>query len=118
MNPDFTRKSAMWILTTLGGFLTGWAASRGNQWGDIINQLLSSDTAIGLVALAISAIMTWVTSRLPALVHVMDLIAKDPNTPIKGVVVENSPEGRELAAKVETVVAAGTPAAEVVAKTP
>lgn len=116
MNPGLIQKASRWVLTTFGGILIGWAASRGYQWGDIITNLLSSDAAVGVVTVAITAIWAWASSRLPAVAKLVDAFAKDPASPVKGLVVAPTQEGVQLANQVDTTVVAGTPAATQVAE--
>lgn len=117
LNQEQVKKLAKWLAGTLGGFLLGWAASRGYQWGDIIGQLLSSEVFIGILASGITAVLAWVTGRVPNLVGVVDAIAQVPNSPVKAVVMEATPEGKAIASNLgPTTVVAGTVDATAIAK--
>jgi hypothetical protein len=113
MNPDLLRKSARWLITGVGGALIGFAAGQGWALDELINQLMSSELVIGAVAMGLSYLWLFASSRVPALVKLMDLFAKDPSNPVVATVVAPTPEGKAIAQNVDTAVVAGTPAAAV-----
>lgn len=112
MNSEQAKRIASWIATSFGGFLVGWAASRGYQWGDILNQLLSSEVVVGLLTTAITVAWAWISGKLPNLVKVVNAQPE-----IKGVITAPTPEGVKLANAIPeaTVAPAGTEAAKAVA---
>ena len=118
MNRAQVEKLVRWALSGLGGFLVGWAASRGNQWGDIISNLLSSELVIGLLTSAGVGLWAWVSGRIPAIAALVDSIAKQPDTPIQAIVMAKTTEGVALAQSLpgNTTVVAGTAAANEMAK--
>ena len=118
MNRAQVEKLVRWALSGLGGFLVGWAASRGNQWGDIISNLLSSELVIGLITSAGVGLWAWISCRIPAIAALVDSLAKQPDTPIQALVLTKSPEGAAIANSLpgNTTVVAGTTAAGEMAK--
>lgn len=116
MNPDLLRKSARWLITGVGGVVLGFAAGRGWALDGLINQLMSSEAVIGIVMMGLSYGWLFASSRIPALVYLMDLFAKDPSNPVIGTVVAPTAEGKAIAQSVDSAVVAGTPAAAVQAK--
>lgn len=118
MNAEQIKRLVAWAATGLGGFLTGWATSRGYQFGDIINQIFASEAVIGILTMLATGFLTWLTSRLPFLVKILDAFAKDPNTPVQAVVMTPTKEGAEIANSIPgtTTVVAGTEIAKEVLK--
>ena len=98
MNPEQAKKIARWLGSGAGGFLVGWAVSRGFQYGDLVNQILSSELFIGLATSTIIGVWSYLSGRMPALVAVVDALAKQPDSPVKGVVMEPTAEGAAIAA--------------------
>ncbi len=96
---------ATWALT--------WLASHGYiSQSDIVAFLPI------LIALP-AAFVGWWKNRQSAVLANVDALAKDPTSPVKGVILSNSTEGRELARDIPglTTVVAGTPEATAIAKT-
>src|SRR5882672_4391677 len=70
---------------------------------------------VGLVSFILGAMMLTVNYgwtiyglRLSAKVAEMEKIARRPDTPVRGVIVDNSPEGRELAKELPLVANEGS----------
>lgn len=105
MNREQAMKLVRWGTTTLGGILIGWAASRGYQWGNIINSLLSSEFVIGLLVSGVVAFWSWASGKAPNLVAIVNSLSG-----VQGVITTRNPEGVKLAEAVPspTVVPAGT----------
>lgn len=111
MNSEQIKRLVTWAVTGLGGAFMGWAMSRGWQWGTTVNQFLTSDFVIGLLALAATGFITWLRAKLPWIVGILDSFAKDPATPVQQIVMSPTPEGAAIAASLpgrETVVASQT----------
>lgn len=115
MNSEQAKTIVRHTGSAIGGFLVGWAASRGYQWGEILQQLLSSEVVIGLLASGLMAFWGYIGKKLPNLVK---LINAQPE--VAGVITAPTPEGVKLANAIPdaTVVPAGTEAAKAVAETP
>ena len=118
MNIEQAKSSVRWFITTFGGAAAGWFAAKGWFTIDQVTSVLNSETTISLLASA--AVFVWglfVHSQKNA-VAVVDTIAKQPDSPVKAVVTEPSPAGRELANSLpgNTTVVAGSNAAVNLAK--
>lgn len=112
MNPEQVKSGARSVIVFVGGALVGWASSRGWQWGDVLNQLLSSETFMGIAVAAAAALWGVISKSAPNLVAIVNALSG-----VKGVITEPTPEGVKLAQAVPapTVVPAGTTAAATVA---
>ena len=118
MNPEQAKSSARWFVATFGGVIAGWFAAKGWFTIDQVTSVLSSETTLSLMASA--AVFVWglfVHTQKNA-VAVVDTIAKQPDSPVKAVVLEPTPTGRDLAESLpgDTTVVAGTQAAAAVVK--
>ena len=118
MNPEQAKSSARWFVATFGGAVAGWFAAKGWFTIDQVTSVLSSETTISLMASA--AVFVWglfVHTQKNA-VAVVDTIAKQPDSPVKAVVMEPTPEGRDIATSIpgDTTVVAGTQAAAAAVK--
>lgn len=115
MNQEQIKAAVRWLLGLAGGFLVG----KGWVKADQVTALLSNEAVIG--GLGAAGVLVWgmLTHTQANAVAVVDTIAKDPASPVKGVVMANTEEGRELAAELPgaTTVVAGTADAAAVAKT-
>lgn len=98
------------LLPVIGTVLTATGVVKAGSWGTVETLIL---TIAGPLMIAGSAIWTTITNTQRALVAKVDEIAKDPKSPVLGVVTTNTPEGRDLADSMQgtTTVAAGTPEA-------
>ena len=113
MNPEQAKSIVRHIFGAGGGFLVGWAVSRGYQWGNILEQLLSSEVFIGLIATGLMAFWGWVGKKQPHLIALVNSFIG-----VKGVITDNTAVGKALADSVPspTVVPAGTTQAAEIAK--
>jgi len=81
-------------------FLAGYLAQRGMGIDNkIIDQLLP------FLMVAVNLIWTIYGNRINAKLAAIAAYAKDPNTPVVGIVTTPNPEGRALATKIEGPVA-------------
>lgn len=76
-------------------------------------------TIAGPMMIIASAVWSIIDKSDTSLIAKVDVIAKDPTSPVQGIVTANTPEGRDLAEKIEgnTTVQAGTQAAATLART-
>lgn len=113
MNPEQVKSGVRWFISTFGGFLVGWAASRGWVNAEMLTNILSSETFIGLVTAG--AMLVWgIFNKTKA-----NMVASTMAIPeVKGVITTQTVAGAELAKAVPdvSVVAAGTAAAAEVAR--
>lgn len=102
------------LLQALGGMAIGlgWLTTgQVDFWLQVILQVG------GPLAMLAGIAWSWWVNRPVALVASVDAMAKDPASPIKGVVVTNTTAGRDLARALHgtTTVIAGTPDAKQIA---
>lgn len=95
------------LLTTIGVLKPGIA----DTWIPVIMQISGPLMMLGGV------IWSWKVNTPSALVASVDAMAKDPASPVAGVVVTNTLAGRDLAKEMPgtTTVVAGSPDAKVIA---
>ena len=118
MNTEQAKSSVRWFVATFGGVAAGWFAAKGWFTIDQVTSVLNSETTISLLASA--AVFVWglfVHTQKNAVV-VVDTIAKQPESPVKAVVMDATPAGRDIAESIpgNTTVVAGTAAATVAAR--
>lgn len=107
-NQEQVKSAIRWAMATFGPFLTanGYASDSMIQLGG------------GILISLVPFVWGLFAHTQENAVAVVGEIAKDPTSPVKGVVVENNMAGRKLAESIPgpTVVPAGTPAAEKIAQ--
>jgi hypothetical protein len=110
MNPEQAKSSVRWAVATFGGGIAGFAAGKGWASADTVMALLNSEMFTSAAVAAVPLIWGLFTHTQSNAVAVVDAIAKDPASPVKGVVVENTAAGRDLAKEMpgSTTVVAGT----------
>lgn len=115
MNQEQIKSAVRWLVGLAGGFLVG----KGWVKADQVTALLSNEAVIG--GLGAAGVLVWgmFTHTQANAVAVVDTIAKDPESPVKGVVMTNTVEGRALANDMpgSTTVVAGSTGAKEIAKT-
>jgi len=101
-------------LAPIVAFLAGLLAGKGVFGFDATTWAMILGSAFGLAATIWGAI----AARQSAIVSQTATIAQDPNSPVKGVITTNTPEGRAMAQSIpaSTIVAAGTTEAQSLAK--
>jgi hypothetical protein len=118
VNPEQAKSSARWFVATFGGAAAGWFAAKGWFTIDQVTSVLNSETTISILASA--AVFVWglFTHTQKNAVAVVDTIAKQPDSPVKAVVMEPTPAGRDIAEAIpgDTTVVAGTQAAAAAVK--
>lgn len=117
MNPEQVKSSVRWFVATFGGAIAGFLAGKGWVSADTIMQVLNSEVFLSFAASIAVGVWGLFVHRQSNAVAVVSEIAKDPASPVKGVIVSNSVEGRDLAQSIDgPVVPAGTSAAADLAK--
>ena len=108
MNTEQIKGAVRWVIATFGPFLIahGYASSG------------TLELAGGVIVSLAPLIWTMFTHTEANAVAVVDTIAKEPGTPVKAVILDQTTAGRELAASLpgDTTVVAGTAAATVAAR--
>ena len=118
MNLEQAKSSARWLVSTFGGMVAGWFAAKGWFTIDQVTSILSSETTISVLASIGVGVWGYFVHTKNNAVAVVDLIAKEPGTPVKAVILDASPAGKELAASLpgDTTVVAGTTQAAAAAR--
>lgn len=117
MNEEQVKSAIRSLVSTFGGAIAGWFAAKGWFSVDDVLHVLNSPTVISIIASAIMGGWGLIVHTQKNAVAVVDAIAKDPASPVKGVVTTATPAGRELAESMpgNTTVPAGSPAATSIA---
>ncbi len=118
MNPEQAKSAVRSLVATFGGLVAGWFAAKGWFTIDQVTSVLNSPTTISLLASVAVFVWGMFTHTEKNAVAVVDTIAKQPDSAVKGVLTEPTPAGRELAEAMpgSTTVVAGTPAAANISK--
>lgn len=105
------------LIIASAGLVGGWFAAKGWFTTEQISAVLSSPVFAALVTMVAGAIWGIFNKTERNMVAAVDALAKDPSSPVKGVIVANTPAGKELANSIPgaTVVPAGTAAADKIA---
>lgn len=118
MFTDEQKKSAArWIMTLIGGVVAGWVAKTGVISSEQVMSFFTSETVIGFLVTGITAGITLVWSMFTHTeknaVAVVDTLAKQPDSPVKAVLMEPNAAGQAIATAIpgNTTVVAGSPAA-------
>jgi hypothetical protein len=117
-NPEQVKSAVRWLITTFGGGVAGWFAAKGWFTIDQVTSVINSPTTVAVVAALVSGAWGLITHTQKNAVTVVDTIAKQPDSPVKAVVMEPTIAGRELADSLpgNTTVVAGTTAAVTLAR--
>lgn len=105
MNSEQVKDGIRWVVSTFGGFIAGWFASKGILTTDQILSILNSPTLISLLAAGIMAVWGIVTRSDKNIVASANAVPA-----VQAVITTSTPEGKALAEAVPaaTVVPAGT----------
>lgn len=119
MTPNIEQiKSALrWLLTTFGGVIAGFFVAKGWFTIDQVTSVLNSPALISIAASIVVGVWGLFTHTQTNAVKVVDTIAKQPDSPVKAVITEPTPEGVALATAIPgntTIVAGSTKAEDVV----
>ena len=114
--------AARWILALLAGLIAGWVSKSGFISSDQVTSFFTSDVVVGWLASGITAgvalVWSMITHTDKNAVVVVDTLAKQPDSPVKAVIMEPTVAGREIAEAIpgNTTVVAGSTVAATVAK--
>lgn len=116
-NVEQVKSSIGWFVSTFGGFVAGWFASKGWFTIDQVTTVLNSPALIG--GAASFAIFVWrlFAHKQANAVAIVAAIAADPASPVKAPILENTAAGRALATDIKNanpaavIAVAGTDAA-------
>lgn len=117
MNQEQVKSAIRSLITTFGGVIAGWFAAKGWFTIDQVTSVLNSPTTISILASIAAGAWGLVAHTQKNSVAIVDNIAKQPDSPVKAVVMEPTQEGRNLAAAMpgNTSVVAGSQEAATVA---
>lgn len=118
MNSEQAKSQAATLLAFLAGSLGGYGVSKNWFTAAQVTGFATNETVISLVGLGIVAIWRWIAHTQKNAIAVVDAIAKQPNSPVKAVLLEPTPEGLAIANSLPgtTTVPAGTAQAVKLAK--
>lgn len=118
MNPEQAKTSVRWFVATFGGALAGYFAAWSGWFsaGQIIGAL-NSEAFLSIAASIVMLVWGLITHTQKNAIAVVDTMAKDPESPVKGVVLTNTIAGFDIAKAIpgSTTVVAGTPDAKAIA---
>jgi hypothetical protein len=92
LNEAQVKSAVRWLITTAGGFLTGYVVSRGWLTAEQVSSIMSSELVLGIIALIGSGVWGLISKTAPALVTQVERLPQ-----VAGVVTTPTPEGRQLA---------------------
>lgn len=117
MNPEMMKGQIRALLIAVGGLAAGWLISKGWMSESAWTAIMNSPVAAALATMASGFIWSALTHTESNAVAVVDAMAKDPTSPVKGVILLPTTEGRALAASIpgSTAVVAGTHEATAIA---
>jgi len=118
MNQEQVKSGLRWLITTFGGVVAGWFAAKGWFTIDQVTSVLNSPTTLAIAASLISGAWGLFVHTEKNAVAVVDTMAKQPDSPVKAVVMEPTMAGRELADSLpgKTTVVAGSSEAVTMAR--
>jgi hypothetical protein len=118
LNPEQLKSGVRWVIATFGGVIAGWFAAKGWFTIDQVTSVLNSPTTLSIIVSIASLIWGMFTHTEANAVTVVDTIAKQPDAPVKAVILEPTEAGKALAESIpgNTTVVAGTIAATAAAK--
>jgi hypothetical protein len=122
MNEEQAKSAVRSVITAAGGIVIGWFASKGWHLSPDdtknITALLQSPEFIGVLLSASGALWGHLTHTQTNAVAVVDAIAKQPDSPVKAVIMEATVEGVKAAQELpgNTTVVAGSTAAATAAQ--
>ena len=109
-------KSALrWLITVFGATLAGWFASKGWINEQQFTAAINSPAFFSFMVSAIGLILSLITHKETNTIAVVDAMAKDPLSPVKGVIVEPTVAGSAIVEEMPgttTVLAGSTEAAK------
>lgn len=113
-NIEQVKSGLRWLITTFGGGIAGFFVAKGWFTIDQVTSVLNSPALVSLAASIIVGIWGLLVHTQTNAVAVVDTIAKQPDSPVKAVIIEPTPAGQELAEALpgNTTVVAGTQSAQ------
>lgn len=114
MNQEQLKSTLRTFIAMFGGAIAGWAAHSGWITADQVLAILNSETFLGLAVAVAGGVWGLFVHKQSNAVAIVAAMKKDPESPVKGVVVEPTEAGRKLVKEIDgsAVVAAGTPQAK------
>jgi hypothetical protein len=118
VNTEQAKSAVRWFVSTFGGVIAGWFAAKGWFTIDQVLSVLNSPTVLSLAASVAVGVWGLFVHTQSNAVAVVDTIAKQPDAPVKAVILEPTPAGIALAQTIpgNTTVVAGSSAAVTLAR--
>jgi len=105
MNPEIMKGQIRSAIIAIGGVIAGWFAAKGWITTEQLSDIVTSPVMISVATMAAGFIWSAVTHTKKNAVAVVVEIAKDPTSPVRGVVTEPTSDGLEWASVIEGPVA-------------
>lgn len=118
MNPEQAKSAAGVLLAFLAGSLGGYGVNKNWFTAAQLTGFITNETVISVTGLIVITVWRLIAHTQKNAVAVVDAIAKQPDSPVKAVLVEPTPEGLAIASSLPgtTTVPAGTAQAVRLAK--
>ena len=118
MNQEQVKSAVRWFVATFGGVIAGWFAAKGWFTVDQVTTVLNSPATLAFIASVVPLVWGMFVHTESNAVAVVDTLAKKEGSPVKAVVMEPTPAGRELAGSLpgKTTVVAGSSEAVVMSR--
>ncbi len=119
MNQEQIKSAIRWMVTMFGAGAAGWMAHTGFMTSQQAMDILNSPVFLSIATPIAMGIWSLFTHTQANAVQVVKEIAKDPTSPVAGIVTTDNVAGRELANSMDApavVAPAGTVAASTIAK--
>ena len=116
--PAQIKNGLQWLITAFGMGAAGWFAHSGYITQAQVMDIFNSPAFMTLAVAIVSGIFGLIANTRTNSIKVVDAMAKDPASPVVGVVTSNTPEGKALANAIpgNTTVVANSQAANSVAQ--
>ncbi len=100
MNPEIIKGQLRSLIIVLAGIGIGWFASKGYINADQVTGILNSPVFLSLATAAAGFIWSAIVHTHDNAVAVVAAMAKDKDSPVRGVILESTVAGRQLAANI------------------
>lgn len=97
MNPEQVKSTLRTLLATFGGMIAGWFGAKGWLTSDQVMAVLTSETFLGIVTSIVVGVWGIFVHTQQNAVAVVGTIAKDPQSPVRAVIMEPTKEGVAIA---------------------
>lgn len=101
MNPEIIKGQIRSMIIVISGIGIGWFANKGYISADQVMGILNSPVFLSIATAAAGFIWSAITHRHDNAVAVVAAMAADKTSPVRGVILESTVAGRELAASIQ-----------------